>query len=68
MRLHLKPSEVTDLRAALYDREMKLAALIDEWDKLPDDTIVNNLERFVVAKARDDIPRIKALIGRLSPT
>jgi hypothetical protein len=43
-----------------------LKIVIEAWSTIPDDALVNGLERFTAAKATEDLPKYEALLKRLT--
>ncbi|WP_426455383.1 hypothetical protein ACP26L_35945 (plasmid) [Paenibacillus sp. S-38] len=46
----------------VHNRIIHLQAVLAEWDALPGDAMVNNLERHAVAQAREELPKMQELL------
>jgi hypothetical protein len=63
--MRINDAEKNLLFNLVHTKVQTLKSLIREWDALPDDAIVNNLERFGVAKAQEELPKFEALLSHI---
>jgi hypothetical protein len=64
-KMKLSEAQARLLISAVELRVQHLKIVVAAWEALPDDAIVNNLERHLVNLAKEDIPNLQTILTTL---